>query len=49
MTGIDPEGIDLRCDGETARLDFTAPVVSSVLTPVAARAALIQLADAARR
>ena len=22
MTGIDPEGIDLRCDGETARLDF---------------------------
>jgi len=49
MTGIDPEGIDLRCDGETARLDFTAPVVSPVLTPVAARAALVQLADATRR
>jgi len=22
MTGIDPEGVDLRCDGETARLDL---------------------------
>ena len=49
MTGIDPEGIDLRYDGETARLDFTAPVVGPVLTPEAARAALVQLADAARR
>jgi heme iron utilization protein len=49
MTGIDPEGIDLRCDGETARLDFTVPGVSPVLTPGAARAALVQLADAARR
>jgi len=48
MTGIDPEGIDLRCDGETARLDFLAPVVSPVLTPRAARAALVQLADVAR-
>jgi heme iron utilization protein len=48
MTGIDPEGIDLRRDGETARLDFAAPVVSPVLTPEAARAALVQLADAAR-
>jgi putative heme iron utilization protein len=45
MTGIDPEGIDLRCDGETARLDFTRPVV----TAGAARAALVQLADAARQ
>ena len=45
MTGIDPEGIDLRCDGETARLDFAAPV----LTPEAARAALVRLSDAARR
>jgi putative heme iron utilization protein len=44
MTGIDPEGIDLRCDGETARLDFTLPV----LTAEAARASLVQLADAAR-
>jgi putative heme iron utilization protein len=49
MTGIDPEGIDLRCDGETARLDFTAPIVSPVLTPGAARGALVQLADAARQ
>src|SRR5262249_639196 len=46
MTGIDPEGIDLRCDGETARLDFTNRIVSPVLTPGAARAALVQLADA---
>jgi heme iron utilization protein len=45
MTGIDPEGIDLRCDGETARLEFTAPV----LTPEAARAVLVQLSGAARQ
>jgi len=45
MTGIDPEGIDLRCDGETARLDFAAPVS----TPEAARAALVQLAARARQ
>ena len=45
MTGIDPEGIDLRCHGETARLDFAAPVV----TPQAARAALAELADKARK
>jgi heme iron utilization protein len=43
MTGIDPEGVDLRSDGETARLDFTAPV----LTPEAARAALVELAGKA--
>lgn len=48
MTGIDPEGIDLRCDGETARLDFAAPVQIPVLTPKAARAALVQLSDATR-
>src|ERR1051325_8629545 len=36
MTGIDPEGCDLRREGETARLDFGAPV----LTPVAARSVL---------
>jgi putative heme iron utilization protein len=48
MTGIDPEGIDLRCDGETARLDFAVPVQSPVLTPEAARTALIQLSDATR-
>jgi heme iron utilization protein len=45
MTGIDPEGIDLRSHGETARLDFAAPV----LTAAAARAVLIQLADKARK
>jgi heme iron utilization protein len=45
MAGIDPEGIDLRCDRETARLDFTAPV----LTPAAARAALVELAENARK
>src|SRR5262249_36565496 len=49
MTGIDPEGIDLRCDGETARLDFTAPVSVPVLTLEAAHFALVQLAKAARQ
>jgi heme iron utilization protein len=48
MTGIDPEGIDLRLKGETARLDFAAPVPSPILTPQAARAALVQLAEMAR-
>jgi putative heme iron utilization protein len=45
LTGIDPEGIDLRCRGDTARLDFASPV----LTPEAARMAIIQLADNARK
>jgi putative heme iron utilization protein len=45
MTGIDPEGADLQRDGETARLDFAAPV----LTPEAARAALVELAQNARK
>ena len=44
MTGIDPEGIDLRCAGETARLDFPGPV----LTLEAARAALARLVEQAR-
>jgi heme iron utilization protein len=48
MTGIDPEGIDLRCEGETARLDFAARVPTPILTPDAARAALVQLAEMAR-
>jgi putative heme iron utilization protein len=48
MTGIDPEGIDLRSGGETARLDFAAPVSVPILTPDAARGALVQLADMAR-
>ena len=45
MTGIDPEGIDLARDGETGRLDFAKPV----LTPAAARRALVALAEKARR
>jgi putative heme iron utilization protein len=45
MTGIDPEGLDLARDGETARLDFAAPV----LTPAAARHTLVALAEEARR
>jgi heme iron utilization protein len=45
MTGIDPEGIDLRRAAETARLDFAAPV----LTPQAAREALVALVAAARQ
>ena len=44
MTGIDPEGIDLRLDSETARLDFDAPV----LDPAGARRALASLAQRAR-
>lgn len=43
MTGIDPEGADLQRDSETVRLDFAAPV----LTPAAARAALVELAQKA--
>ena len=46
MTGIDPEGFDLRRDGNhIARLDFTTPV----LTPAAARRILVMLAETARR
>lgn len=45
MTGIDPEGLDLRRDGDVARLDFAEPV----LTPAAARRTLIALAEQARR
>jgi heme iron utilization protein len=44
MTGIDPEGVDLRCGGESARLDFAGPVVSAE----EARAALVRLAEEAR-
>jgi heme oxygenase (biliverdin-IX-beta and delta-forming) len=48
MTGIDPEGLDLRRPmaegGATARLDFAEPV----LTPEAARRMLIALAEAVR-
>lgn len=45
MTGIDPEGLDLARDGETARLDFATPVLS----PAAARRTLVALAEEARR
>lgn len=45
MTGIDPEGVDLRRAGDTARLDFPSPV----LTPEAARAALARLVAEAQR
>jgi len=44
MTGIDPEGVDLRREDETARLDFADPVA----TPEAAHAVLDRLADQAR-
>ena len=43
MTGIDPEGLDLRRGGETARLDFDAPLGAAgearkVLVALVARA-----------
>jgi heme iron utilization protein len=44
VTGLDPEGMDLRCDGETARLDFSNPAA----TPEAVRAALARLVAEAR-
>ena len=49
MTGIDPEGVDMwrltDTGGETARLDFAEPV----LTPDAARHALVAFAVQARQ
>ena len=44
MTGIDPEGLDLRRGAETARIAFAAPVDG----PGAARAELVRLAGVAR-
>lgn len=44
MTGIDPEGLDLRAGGDTARIEFDAPV----LDPAAARIALVELTRRAR-
>ncbi len=44
MTGIDPEGCDLRRGGDVARIGFDAPVHD----PEAAREALIGLAERAR-
>ncbi len=43
MTGIDPEGLDLEAGGVIARLGFDEPV----LTPEAARAELVRLANLA--
>jgi putative heme iron utilization protein len=45
MTGIDPEGADLRRQSETARLDFLEPA----LTPAAARRVLVSLTEQARQ
>jgi putative heme iron utilization protein len=44
MVGIDPDGIDLRSGEHVARIEFPAPV----LTPDAARAALVALVQKAR-
>jgi len=44
MTGIDADGIDLRRETETARIDFAAPMFD----PEAARRALVSLAAEAR-
>jgi putative heme iron utilization protein len=45
MTGIDPEGLDLRRAGATARLDFERPVSDATT----ARQELIRLVERARR
>jgi len=44
MTGIDPEGCDLVCDGDTCRILFAEPIAS----PAAARKELVRLAELAR-
>jgi heme oxygenase (biliverdin-IX-beta and delta-forming) len=52
LTGIDPEGLDLRrpteAGGEIARLDFASCLQRPVLTAEAARGTLIALAEHAR-
>lgn len=45
MTGIDRDGLDLRCASEMARLDFEQPVLDAAQ----ARAALVSLAGKARK
>ena len=45
MTGIDPEGCDLRLGGEVARVDFNRPVTDAE----AARSELVKLVKAARK
>jgi putative heme iron utilization protein len=44
MTGIDPEGCDIACDGEARRVLFAAPIA----TPGDARQELARLAAEAR-
>lgn len=48
MIGIDPDGIDLRGEGETVRLDFADHSLGPVLDPQTARQALVALVAAAR-
>jgi putative heme iron utilization protein len=48
MTGIDPEGIDLRGDTDAARLDFADHGMASVHDAAGARQALVALVAAAR-
>jgi heme iron utilization protein len=48
MTGIDPEGIDLRGEIGTARLDFADHALSTVRDAESARGALVALVAAAR-
>ncbi|HWD59183.1 MAG TPA: DUF2470 domain-containing protein [Stellaceae bacterium] len=48
LTAIDPEGIDLRAGGVTARLDFGDHGGAPVYDPQDARQALVALAAAAR-
>jgi heme oxygenase (biliverdin-IX-beta and delta-forming) len=44
MSGIDPEGCDLICEGDARRIRFQAPIA----TPGEARAELVRLVNAAR-
>ena len=44
MSGIDPEGCDLICEGDARRIRFSAPIA----TPGEARAELVRLVNAAR-
>jgi putative heme iron utilization protein len=44
MSGIDPEGCDLLCEGDTRRISFKAPIT----TPGEARNELRRLANEAR-
>ena len=44
MSGIDPEGCDLICEGAARRISFQAPIA----TPGEARKELVRLGNAAR-